>query len=246
MDQSQGDLRSTAPQDLISPIEFAKENGLQFKQPWLLQRAFTHRSYLNENPGALEDNERLEFLGDAVLDFMVGAWLYHHFPEMAEGQLTRLRAALVGNNQLAEFARQLNFGAVLLLGKGESDGGGRSRSALLGSTFEAVVGALFLDQDIASVQKFLEPFLEKASFKIIEDNLDRDAKSRLQEWSQSCGLGAPSYRKVTESGPDHEKLFEVEVVIAGEVYGRGQGHSKQAATKAAARNALAALGQDQV
>ena len=245
MDQPQGDLGITAPTVLISPHEFAEQFGLNFNQPWLLQRAFIHRSYLNENPSALEDNERLEFLGDAVLDFMVGAWLYHHFPEMAEGQLTRLRAALVGNNQLAEFARQLNIGSVLLLGKGESDGGGRDRSVLLGSTFEALVGAIYLDQDIAMAQKFVEPFLEKAAAEIIQDNLDRDAKSRLQEWSQACGLGAPSYRKVTESGPDHEKMFEVEVVIAGEVYGRGQGHSKRAATKAAARNALIALEQSQ-
>ncbi len=246
MEQSQGDPGSSAPQDLISPLEFSERYGLKFNQPWLLKRAFTHRSFLNENPNTLEDNERLEFLGDAVLDFMVGAWLYHHFPEMAEGHLTRLRAALVGNNQLAEFARQLNLGNVLLLGKGEADGGGRIRSALLGSTFEAVVGAIFLDQDISAVQKFLEPFLEKAVPRIIQENLDRDAKSRLQEWSQACGLGAPAYRKVTETGPDHEKIFEVEVIIAGEVYGRGKGHSKQAATKAAARNALTALGQDQV
>ncbi len=246
MDPSQGEHESTALDDLNSPLQFAEQIGLKFNQPWLLQRALTHRSYLNENPNALEDNERLEFLGDAVLDFMVGAWLFHHFPEMAEGHLTRLRAALVGNYQLAEFARQINLGDAILLGKGEADGGGRNRYSLLGSTFEALIGALYLDQDVVSVQKFLEPFLEKAAPKIIQDNLDRDAKSRLQEWSQACGLGAPSYRKVTESGPDHEKLFEVEVVIAGEVYGRGQGFSKQAATKAAARNALAALGQDQV
>ena len=225
---------------------FTQKLGLSFANLDLLVEALTHRSYLNENPNALEDNERLEFLGDAVLDFMVGAWLYHHFPEMMEGHLTRLRAALVGNMQLAEFARQLNLGAVLLLGKGEADGGGRDRAALLGSTFEALVGAIYLDQGLPAVQNFLDPFLEKAVPEIILENSDRDAKSRLQEWSQACGMGAPVYRKVTETGPDHEKVFEVEVIIAGEVYGRGLGPSKQAATKAAAQNALAALGQDKV
>ena len=246
MDQSQGELTSIASNGNLSPQEFTEQAGLAFNQPWLLQRAFTHRSYLNENPSILEDNERLEFLGDAVLDFMVGAWLYHHFPEMAEGHLTRLRAALVGNNRLAEFARQLNLGSVLLLGKGEAEGGGRNRSALLGSTFEALVGAIFLDQGIPAAQAFVEPFLERSVPRIILDNSDRDAKSQLQEWSQACGLGAPVYRKVLESGPDHEKIFEVEVIIAGEVYGRGEGHSKQEATKAAARNALEVLGENSV
>ncbi len=245
MEPSQGESESVGTQNTLTSLEFADRVGLHLNQPWLLQRAFTHRSYLNENPQALEDNERLEFLGDAVLDFMVGAWLYEHFPEMTEGHLTRLRAALVGNVQLAEFARMIDLGAALLLGKGEAEGGGRDRPALLGSTFEALVGAIYLDQGLPTVQKFIDPFLEKVVPTIILENSDRDAKSRLQEWSQACGLGAPAYRKVTETGPDHEKVFEVEVVISGEVYGRGSGHSKQAATKAAAQNALTALGQDQ-
>jgi len=226
----------------VIPIDVPQRLGLHFEDPWLLRRALTHRSYINEHPEALEDNERLEFLGDAILDFLVGAWLYNHFPEMSEGQLTRLRAALVGNEQLASFAKQIQLGDYMLLGKGEEDGGGRLRPALLGCTFEALIGALFLDQDLEAVQVFVEPILEKETRKILDGNGEQDVKSTLQEWSQSQGLGAPTYRTVSEHGPDHDKIFEVEVVIGGEVAGRGEGHSKQAAAKNAARAALDSIG----
>lgn len=208
----------------------------------LFSRAMTHRSYINEHPEALEDNERLEFLGDAVLDFLVGAWLYNRFPEMAEGMLTRLRAALVGNDQLGEFARQLALGEVMRLGRGEGESGGRNRLALLGSTFEALVGAIYLDQGIPAVQRFVEPFLEQGIEAILEGRKDQDAKSMLQEWAQSQGFGTPYYQTLTATGPDHEKIFEVEVIIGGKSYGRGTGHSKQTAAKAAARNVIDRLG----
>jgi ribonuclease-3 len=236
MESAQGDLRDSIPSDV------AQRLGLRFDDTWLLRRALTHRSYVNEHPEALEDNERLEFLGDAVLDFLVGAWLYNHFPEMSEGQLTRLRAALVGNDQLASFALQVNLGEYMLLGKGEEEGGGRMRSALLGCTFEALIGALFLDQSLEAVYEFVEPFLEEETRKILNGNGDQDVKSLLQEWSQSQGLGAPTYRTVSAFGPDHDKIFEVEVIIGGEVAGRGEGHSKQAAAKNAARAALGSIG----
>lgn len=213
-----------------------------FKDYRLFSRALTHRSYLNEHPEALEDNERLEFLGDAVLDFLVGAWLYNRYPEMAEGSLTRLRAALVGNEQLAEFARQLGLGEVMRLGRGESESGGRTRTALLGSTFEALVGALYLDGGIPAVNEFIEPLLEEASVSILSGRKDQDPKSLLQEWAQSQGYGTPYYQTITASGPDHEKVFEVEVVIGGKVYGKGQGHSKQTAAKSAARAVIDFLG----
>jgi ribonuclease-3 len=208
----------------------------------LFGRAMTHRSYINEHPEALEDNERLEFLGDAVLDFLVGAWLYNRFPEQAEGQLTRLRAALVGNDQLGEFARELGLGEVMRLGRGEDESGGRTRPALLGSTFEALIGALYLDQGIPAVQTFVEPLLEEATEQILEGRKDQDAKSMLQEWAQSQGYGTPYYETLTATGPDHEKVFEVEVMIGGKSYGRGTGHSKQTAAKAAARNVIESLG----
>ncbi len=125
--------------------DFSERLGLNFPDPLLLTRALTHRSFLNEHPEALEDNERLEFLGDAVLDFLVGAWLYNRFPEMSEGNLTRLRSALVRTESLAEFARQIDLGSVLLLGHGESEGGGRDRIALLCGAFEALIGAIYLE-----------------------------------------------------------------------------------------------------
>lgn len=227
-----------------SPHELDRRLNLNFQNIGLLARALTHRSYLNEHPDVLEDNERLEFLGDAVLDFLVGAWLYHRYPEMAEGRLTRLRAALVGNEQLSGFARQINLGSALRLGKGEDENGGRNRSALLGSTFEAIVGALYIDQGVPAVQIFVEPILENATGIILMNRKDRDAKSLLQEWSQAQGYGPPIYRMISSSGPDHDKLFVVEVDVNNRVVGNGIGHSKQAAAKLAAQAALQKLGVD--
>lgn len=232
--------RQRNPEENTSQENLTELQAL-FSNKSLLTRALTHRSYVNEHPEALEDNERLEFLGDAVLDFLVGAWLYNHFPEMAEGGLTRMRAALVGNEQLANFARQIRLGELMRLGRGEDESGGRNRPALLGSTFEAVIGALYLDKGIPGVQLFLDPFLVSASKQILEGRKDQDPKSLLQEWAQSEGYGTPFYHTVLASGPDHDKVFEVEVLIHGKVYGRGEGHSKQAAAKAAARSVLASL-----
>jgi ribonuclease-3 len=161
---------------------------------------------------------------------------------MAEGSLTRLRAALVGNEQLAEFARQLGLGEFMRLGRGEDDSGGRSRMVLLGSTFEALVGALYLDQGIQSVMEFVEPLLETATQAILSGGKDQDPKSLLQEWAQSEGLGTPHYQTVAALGPDHDKTFEVAVLIQGKIYGRGSGPSKQVAAKSAARAAITTLG----
>ena len=237
MDNSTG---NSQPEE--SPQDFSKRTGLIFNNIGLLSRALTHRSYFNEHKDAVEDNERLEFLGDAVLDFMVGAWLYHRFPEMAEGQLTRLRAALVGNEQLAQFANGLNLGAAMRLGHGETENGGRDRLPLLGSTFEALVGAMYLDKDISEVWKFMDPFLETTVTQIIATQVEHHPKSILQEWSQSKGFGTPIYQTIGDSGPDHDKYFDVEVLIDGIVYGIGRGHSKQAGAKIAAKAALQKLG----
>jgi ribonuclease III len=238
----------------MEPIQGISENASSgdvaerlrsvFSDYRLLTRALTHRSYLNEHTSSLEDNERLEFLGDAVLDFLVGAWLYNRFPEMAEGSLTRFRAALVGNDQLARFASQLGLGDVMLLGKGEDESGGRHRPALLGATFEALIGALYLDQGIPAVLKFVAPFLESATIHILETRKDLDPKSLLQEWAQSQGYGTPVYQTASAYGPDHAKVYEVEVVLQGKVYGSGVGHSKQAAAKAAARSVISRLELD--
>ncbi|MEM5774480.1 MAG: ribonuclease III domain-containing protein, partial [Anaerolineaceae bacterium] len=145
-----------------SPNEFAARLNLPFQDSFLLSRALTHRSYLNEHPEALEDNERLEFLGDAVLDFLVASWVYHRFPEMPEGELTRMRSGLVHTEQLASFARLIELRRAMCLGRGESHSGGYDRSALLCDTFEAVIGALYLDKGYQAVEKFMIPFLERA------------------------------------------------------------------------------------
>jgi ribonuclease-3 len=218
--------------------DFVARLNLSFTNDLLLNRALTHRSYANEHPEALEDNERLEFLGDAVLDFLVGAWLYNHFPEMREGELTRLRSALVRTEQLAEFAVAVNLGAVMRLGHGEDAGGGRSRQVLLCGMFEALIGALFLDAGLEAVRNFIEPMLQTVSKQVILENRAQDPKSLLQESVQSQGFGPPIYRTIAANGPDHERTFEVEVIVNGQVIGRGVGRSKQAAAKKAAINAL--------
>jgi ribonuclease-3 len=227
--------------DIESPRDFAKRLGLPITDFLLLSRALTHRSYLNEHPEALEDNERLEFLGDAVLDFVVGAWLYNRFPEMSEGDMTRLRAALVRTEQLAEFGESIAIGRALRLGRGEEDGGGRTRPAMLCASFEALVGALYLDAKIKGVEDFMACMLEAASERILVSQEDKDPKSRLQEWAQSQGFSAPVYRIISEEGPDHAKNFEVEVVINGQIYASGKGRSKQDASKDAARAVLLKL-----
>lgn len=238
MRPAQGDVQQE------SPLEFAQRIGINFKDPLLLIRALTHRSYVNEHPEAIEDNERLEFLGDAVLDFLVGAWLYNRFPELSEGSLTRLRSALVRTETLAEFARQIGLGDVILVGHGEQENGGRERIALLCGTFEAIIGSLFLDQGLPVVQTFIYPRLELAAEQILLANKDKDPKSQLQEWAQFHGLGTPIYKTISSHGPDHDKIFEVEVLISGEKYGKGEGHSKQAAAKAAAEVALGTVRQE--
>ena len=225
----------------VTPQEFAEQLEVDFIDPLILTRALTHRSYLNEHPEALEDNERLEFLGDAVLDFLVGAWLYNRFPEMPEGNLTRLRSALVRTENLARFANSIDLGQAMLLGHGESEGGGRERPALLCATFEALIGAIYIDKGIDAVQEFIAPLLELATLQIIKTNKDKDPKSTLQEWAQSQGLGTPYYQTVNSFGPDHAKSFEVEVQIGNTPYGSGIGQSKQSAAKLAAEEALKEL-----
>lgn len=235
-------LVTQGPTESESPEDFSRRIGVPFSYYALLGRALTHRSYLNEHPHeALEDNERLEFLGDAVLDFLVGAWLYNHFPEMREGELTRLRSALVRTEQLAKFANDLCFGSAMRLGRGEGEGGGRQRQALLCATFEAVVGAIYLDSGLDAVRRFVEPLIEKSVTEILSTNGDQDPKSLFQERVQALGYPPPVYRTVQSSGPEHSKTFDVEVLVGGAVYARGEGASKQTAAKAAARSGLERL-----
>lgn len=221
-----------------TPQDFASRVGLRFNNLLLLERALTHSSYLNEHPEAIEDNERLEFLGDAVLDFLVGAWLYHHFPELREGDLTRLRAALVKTEQLAEFAQEIKLGQALQLGKGERSTGGRNRQALLCGAFEALIGALYLDGGLGVVEQFIEPFIQPTVEKILASRGDKDPKSELQEFVQSRGFPPPYYRTISTTGPEHEKTFEVEVLLGDISLSHGVGKNKHLAEKDAAQQAL--------
>lgn len=226
--------------NIESASDLSRRLNLPFSNLSLLTRALTHRSYVNENPNSLEDNERLEFLGDAVLDFIAGAWAYNRFPEMAEGDLTKVRSALVRNDHLADFARRLHLARALRLGRGEFTSGGSDRDVLLGSTFEALIGALYLDSGMSVVEAFIHPMLDEAQGYILDEI--HDPKSRLQEWAQSEKLGTPQYVMVSSKGPDHAKEFEVEVRIKGVTYGRGHGSSKHIAARIAAQTALEALG----
>ena len=229
--------------EVESPLELAKRLSLPFlDNPSLLTRALTHTSYLNENEDATDDNERLEFLGDAVLDFVVGAWLFDHRPEMREGELTRARSALVRTEQLADFAREIDLGRAMRLGKGEQRTGGYKRNALLCATFEALIGAIYLQAGLDSVQTFFNPLLNEFAHEIIDAPSLSDHKSRLQEWTQARKKGIPRYKTISESGPDHAKVFEVEVHLDGESYGRGSGKSKSVAAQIAAKNTMEMLG----
>jgi ribonuclease-3 len=219
--------------------EFEGALGLVFSDKSLLQRALVHRSYLNEHPDfPLEDNERLEFLGDAVLGFVTGGYLYHRFPELAEGALTSLRSALVRREALAHFALGFDLGQHLLMSVGEASSGGRERPAMLCAAFEALVGAIYLDQGLAAVQRFVEPIVGPAATRILEEQSDKDYKSRLSEVAQGRLHHTPRYLTVSASGPDHARWFTVQVVIGETAYGEGSGPSKQQASQEAAREAL--------
>lgn len=235
--------QDTEFRDIEPASELSRRLNLPFSNLSLLTRALTHRSYVNENPDALEDNERLEFLGDAVLDFIVGAWAYNHFPELPEGDLTKIRSAVVRNDQLANFARQIKLGGAIRLGRGEASSGGSDRDVLLGSVFEALVGALYLDSGLDAVEAFVNPLLQDVKDHVLDEI--HDPKSRLQEWAQAEKLGTPQYVTISAKGPDHAKEFEVEVRIQGKAYGRGWGTSKQVAAHIAAQATLDALGKSQ-
>ncbi len=226
--------------------DFQAQSGVQFTDQKLLQQALTHRSYINEHGEAEHDNERLEFLGDAVLDFLVGDVLFQRFADMPEGQLTRLRAALVRTESLAQLAREIRLGDCLRMGKGEEVSGGRDRVNNLCGAFEAVVGALYLDQGLPAVREFMLPRLETLIEQVLEEAIYKDARSRLQEWSQANLNRTPAYRTVSATGPDHEKEFIVEVLIGERVVGRGVGRSKQIASQAAARDALRLVEQGEL
>lgn len=227
--------------------QLQEEIGIAFEDQTLLQKALVHRSFLNENPDfALPSNERLEFLGDALLDFVVGEYLFERFPQMDEGDLTRLRAALIMAGALAEFARSIELGDYIYLSRGEDERGGRSRVGLLSDAFEALVAAIYLDRGLQAVREFLMRFLERETTRVVERGLRGDHKSQLQEWTQRELRVTPVYHTIMERGPDHAKQFTVEVWIGDQAHGRGEGRSKQAAQQHAAQQALEQLARADV
>jgi len=221
-------------------LELEQSLAVEFNDYSLISRALTHRSFLNENPGSiLEDNERLEFLGDAVIDFIVGSYLYHRFPEMDEGELTSLRAALVRTRTLAGFAQEWDLGRFIRLGYGEAESGGRERLPILCAAFEAVIGAIYLDQGLDSVNALLLPLVSRSLVNILDAALYKDPKSEFQVWAQAEYNVTPRYEMISATGPDHAKLFTVQALVGEEVWGEGSGRSKQLAAQAAAAVALA-------
>lgn len=210
---------------------------ITFQNNKLLEQALTHRSWVNENAENLGTNERLEFLGDAILEFIVSKEIYKKFPYEEEGYLTALRANLVNTKNLAEVAKKIEIGKLIKLSKGEEDGGGRNNSSLLADTVEAIIGALFLDQGLEASEKFIQDSIlidadKKASLPL------KDAKSLLQEKVQALGHSAPKYQVISEAGPDHNKEFTIEVIINGKNIAEGIGKSKSEAEQDAASNAL--------
>jgi len=221
--------------------ELEKKLGLNFKNKDLLTQAFTHRSYLNENPSfRLEHNERLEFLGDAVIELIVTEHLYKEYPDKAEGELTNWRAALVNAKMMTSVAEHLEFNDFLLLSKGEAKEGGKARAYILANTFEALLGAMFLDSGIGVCDEFIKKYLLPNLPEIIKEGSYKDAKSKFQEEAQEKVSITPNYRVIKESGPDHNKKFSVGVFLGDDKVAEGEGSSKQEAEESAAKAALEA------
>ena len=215
-------------------INELKENyDIVFHDVNLLEQAFTHSSYVNEHRNMnISDNERLEFLGDAVLEIQVSDYLYHHYPNLPEGRLTRLRSAIVREESLSKFAKECHFDHYIMLGKGEENSGGRDRAALLCDLFEAFLGALYLDQGYDVALRFIQK-IEAGVF-----TREMDHKTRLQEVLQKSGDVTIDYRLVNEEGPAHERIFTIDVYADDRLIGSGQGKSKKLAEQDAAEKAL--------
>lgn len=216
-----------------------KKLKVKFKNNDLLTQAFTHRSYLNENPKfEISNNERLEFLGDAVLELAVTQYLFQKYPQKPEGELTSWRASLVNAKILSRIAQELEFNDFLLLSRGEAKETGKARQYILANTFESFVGSLYLDQGYKPCQRFIEKYVIQKLPAILESQLYRDAKSRFQEEAQEKAGITPTYKVIKEWGPDHAKHFVIGVFLRDELAAEGQGSSKQEAEEAAAARAL--------
>ncbi len=222
--------------------EFERNLGYRFKRREYLKRALTHRSFANEQRlAATDNNERYEYLGDAVLELSVSHLLMERFPEHPEGELSKLRAAIVNEGQLADIARSIDLGQYLYLGKGEDQTGGRDKPSLLSDAFEAVLGAVYLDRGFSKAFAVIEQLYDKILERAGGVGFVRDYKTRLQEVSQSRFRAVPRYRLARTTGPDHSKIFEIKLFINDELWGEGEGTSKKAAEQEAAKIALEKL-----
>ena len=219
--------------------EFEKAIGVTFKNKDLLKQAFVHRSYLNEHKRfSLPHNERIEFLGDAVLELAVTDFLFHKYPEEPEGKLTAYRSALVNTDMLASAGEELGMNEHLLLSKGEAKDTGRARAYIIANTLEALIGAIYLDQGYEPARDFVARTLFSRVEKIVAERLWQDAKSRFQEKAQDVVGITPSYKTLEERGPDHDKYFKIGVFLGKDLIAEGEGKSKQEAEQAAAQNGL--------
>jgi len=226
---------------MINFSDFEVKTKIIFKDKGLLQQAFIHRSYINENPSAgLSHNERLEFLGDAVLELIVTDFLYKRYPSYTEGELTALRSALVNAVIISEVALHIGMNDFLLLSKGEAKDNGKARQYILANTYEAYIGAMYLDQGIKAVDNFVNQTLLVKTDEIVNKKLWRDAKSLVQEKAQEDVSITPSYKVLSESGPDHDKHFTVGIYFGSNMIAEGKGKSKQEAEQSAALAALKA------
>jgi ribonuclease-3 len=224
---------------VITPQQLQDIIGLQFNDSSLLLDALTHRSYANEaKDETVANSERLEYLGDAVLAFLSADYVFHQSPELAEGELTRMRASLVNASALAILANEISLGDALRMGKGVEKNGGRRNKNILSDGFEALLGAIYLDQGLDSVKAFLQPRLAALSSLMGDGIGDRDARSDLQARAQAERGFTPVYRVVDEAGLEHDRTYTVEVVVGEDIVGKGSGRSKQSAAMAAAQDAL--------
>jgi ribonuclease-3 len=231
-----------APAKPKEPEELLPALGLAFREPALLRQALYHRSYLNEAPEEeIESNERLEFLGDAVLGLVISEKLYRDYPALSEGQLSQIRALLVRWDTLAGAAERIGLGGYLILGRGEELSGGRSRPSNLAGALEALIGAAFLDAGLPRARRLVLHLLRPNLEEIAARGITADSKSELQHVSQTRWREIPQYRLVSSEGPDHAKLFTVEVLVGTRVMGRGRGRNKKQAELDAARQALETL-----
>lgn len=213
----------------------------KIKNTKLQEESLTHRSYLNESKIPRNSNERLEFLGDSILSFVVSGYLFNTYPDLDEGKLTNLRSLLVNTKMLAEVAKECDLGSLLYLSKGEEESGGRNNQSLLADAFEAYLGALFIDQGVEEVSKFISNTVIPKADDFMKKNLLKDPKSLLQESIQSQKLGSPMYKVIAEEGPAHLKKFTVGVYVGEKLLGQGEGHSKQEAEEKAAEIALGSI-----